>query len=411
VGLLYNLSIHLYYIMIRIAALFNKKAKLWVRGRKNIWTAIAAKVDPSEKNAWFHVSSLGEFEQGRPLIEEFKKKYPAYKIILTFFSPSGYELRKNYEFADAVFYLPSDTPRNAAKFVNHVNPSIVFFVKYDFWFNYIRCVAEKNIPLIYVSALFRRKQHFFRWYGGWFRKHLNYVKHFYVQNSVSEELLKSIGIKQVSISGDTRFDRVYSITQNVKPFPMIQKFCEGSGIFICGSTWPPDEELILPLINSGNTSFKFIIAPHIVEKVHIAAITAKLTVPYILYSEIEKHDMRDFKVLIIDCIGILSHVYQYAHIAYIGGGFGSSIHNIQEPSTFGMPVLFGPKYHKFSEAVDLIAEGGAYCVKGKEDLNSAVQKFINEPELLKKASEISRNYIIRNIGATEKILKGIEGFV
>ncbi|MFH0865956.1 MAG: glycosyltransferase N-terminal domain-containing protein [Bacteroidota bacterium] len=411
-GVLYNLSIAFYSLMIRVASLFNEKAKLWVRGRKNIWNDMAEKINPAEKKAWFHVSSLGEFEQGRPLIEEFKKKYPEIKVLLTFFSPSGYEVRKNFEYADYVFYLPLDTPSNTKKFIKLVNPSIVFFVKYDFWFNYIRCIAKNNIPLLFASSIFRKSQHFFKWYGWWFRKRLKYVTHFYVQDASSEKLLKSIGINQVTVCGDTRFDRVYSITQNVKPFPDIQKFCEGSDVIVAGSTWPPDEDILISLIHSGKTPYKLIMAPHVVDKAHISEITAKLKVPYLLYSEISLSEIKDKKVLIIDCIGILSHVYQYGRIGYIGGGFGEGIHNIQEPATFGMPVIFGPQNsNKFREAIDLVKEGGAFCIKNGDDLMGIIQNFINNPDALKKSSEISRDYIKRNVGATEKILQQIEKYI
>lgn len=410
-GVLYNISIVFYSLMIRIASLFNEKAKLWIQGRKNIWNRLAEKINPAEKKAWFHVSSLGEFEQGRPLIEEFKKKYPGIKVLLTFFSPSGYEVRKNFEYADYVFYLPSDTPANTKKFIKLVNPSIIFFVKYDFWFNYIRCIAKKNIPLFFASSIFRKSQHFFKWYGWWFRKRLEYVTHFYVQDTSSENLLKNIGINQVTVCGDTRFDRVYSITQNVKPFPDIQKFCEGSDVIIAGSTWPPDEDILISLIQSGKTPYKLIIAPHEVHKGHIAEIVSKLKIPYLLYSEISSEELNNKKVLIIDCIGILSHVYQYGRIGYIGGGFGEGIHNIQEPATFGMPVIFGPQNsNKFREAIDLRKEGGAFCINNGNDLMNIIQNFISNPEALKKSAEISKNYILRNIGATDKILKDAEKY-
>lgn len=411
-GFLYNLSIAFYNLSILITSLFNEKARQWVKGRKNIWDQIALKINPADKKAWFHVSSLGEFEQGRPLIEEFKKKYPGIKILLTFFSPSGYEVRKKYEYADYVFYLPSDTPSNSRRFLKMVNPSIVFFVKYDFWFNYIRCIGENKIPLLFASSIFRKSQHFFKWYGWWFRKRLKYVTHFFVQDTSSEDLLKSIGISQVSVCGDTRFDRVFSISRNVKAFPDIQKFCEGSDVIIAGSTWPPDEDLLISLIHSGKTPYKLIIAPHEVHKDHINEIVSKLKVPYLLYSEISSKDTSDKKVLIIDCIGILSHVYQYGCIGYIGGGFGEGIHNIQEPATFGMPVIFGPQNsNKFREAIDLIKEGGAFLIKNGDDLMNIMQKFIDHPEDLKKSSEISKDYIKRNMGATEKILQQVNKYI
>ncbi|HNW97924.1 MAG TPA: glycosyltransferase N-terminal domain-containing protein [Bacteroidales bacterium] len=406
---LYNISILVYQLLIRISAPFNKKAGLWVKGRKNIWKNLSEKINPSEKKIWIHVSSLGEFEQGRPLIEGIKKKYPDIKILLTFFSPSGYEIRKNYENADYIFYLPSDTLNNAKKFIELTKPFLVVFVKYDFWFNYISCIAEKKIPIVFISSIFRKNQHFFKWYGGWFRKHLKKINHFFVQDISSENLLKGIGINQVTACGDTRFDRVYSITQNVKPFPDIQNFCGDSTIFIAGSTWPPDENILIPFINSGKTNYKFIIAPHLVDKAHISSITEKIKVPYILYSEISAKDFSDKNVLVIDCIGILSNVYQYAHIAYIGGGFGVSIHNIQEPATFGMPIIFGPKHTKFREAVELIKEGGAFCINNENEFYDIIKKLENT-NVLKASSEISKKYIQKNIGATKIILENISKY-
>lgn len=398
--------------MIRIASLFNDKARQWLRGRKNIWEQISQGIDPAEKKAWFHVSSLGEFEQGRPLIEGFRKRYPDIKIVLTFFSPSGYEVRKNYQYADYVCYLPSDTPSNARKFIKLVNPSVVFFVKYDFWFNYIRCIGENKIPLLFASSIFRKSQHFFKWYGWWFRKRLKYVTHFYVQDKPSWELLKSIGIETVTICGDTRFDRVFSIAQNLKSFPEIEKFCEGSDVIVAGSTWAPDEDLLISLIQSGKIPCRLIMAPHEVHKAHIDEIVSKLKVPYILYSEISSKEVSDKKILIINCIGILSHVYQYGRIAYIGGGFGEGIHNIQEPASFGMPVIFGPQNSdKFREAIDLRKEGGAFLIKNYDDLVNIIQKFMNDPETLKKSGRISKDYIQGNMGATERILQRAEKYI
>jgi len=390
--------------------LFTKKARLWTEGRKNIFGRIQKSITINEKIAWFHCASLGEFEQGRPVIEQFRKLHPQYKILLTFFSPSGYEVRKNYEGADIIYYLPPDTPRNAKRFVELVNPSLVFFVKYEFWFNYFRAFKEKNIPLFVISANFRQGQYFFKWYGGWFRKQLKSISHVFVQNRESLELLEGIGITKVTICGDTRFDRVKAITENVRSFPVIQKFCEGSDIFIAGSTWPPDEKLLVNLINSGKTNYKFIIAPHLVDKLHIASLSEKIKKPFAKYSEAAEENMSRAQVLIIDSIGILSHVYQYGKIAYIGGGFGSGIHNTLEAATFGMPVIFGPKYHKYPEAINLIKEGGAFSICNEKELQDIVMKLYNIPSFLKEASDIARNFVQKNTGATGKILNSLAGF-
>ena len=409
---LYNISIIFYLFFIRIASIFNKKAKLWISGRNNIFEKIEKRIKQNEKIAWFHCASLGEFEQGRPVIEEFKKRNNDFKILITFFSPSGFEVRKNYEKADYIFYLPIDTPSNAKRFIDLVNPSIVFFVKYEFWFNYIKKIKSKEIPFFIISANFRSGQHFFKWYGSWFRKQLSTVSHIFVQNNESLDLLKKINIIQATVAGDTRFDRVSEITKNVKDFPVIQKFCKNSDVFIAGSSWQPDEEILTAFINSEKTNYKFIIAPHIVDKPHIASLLEKINKGHVvLYSEADEENVMYAKILVIDCIGILSHVYRFGKIAYIGGGFGSGIHNILEAATFGMPVIFGPKYHKFLEAVDLIAEGGAYSISNTSEFLNIVMNFYNNPEFLKEKSEIARNFVQKNIGATKIILEETAKFL
>jgi len=408
----YNLSIRFYQLLIILASPFNKKAKQWIAGRKGLFENLEKRIKNNSKIAWFHCASLGEFEQGRPVIEEFRKQHPAFKILITFFSPSGFEVRKTYNGADYIFYLPIDTPSNAKRFLETVNPEVVFFVKYEFWFNYIKNIRRKKIPFFIISANFRQGQHFFKWYGGWFRKQLKGIIRIFVQNQKSADLLQKIGITQVTISGDTRFDRVHSITQHVKPFPVIEKFCKDSDVFIAGSSWPPDEELLTKLINSEKTKCKFIIAPHMVDKPHIAAIAEKIKKGHVvLYSEADEENVMYAKVMIIDSIGILSHVYQYGKIAYIGGGFGSGIHNILEAATFGMPVIFGPKYHKFQEAVNLIEEGGAYSIRNEQEFSDVVMKLMSNPALLKEKSEIARNFVQKNIGGTEIILKETSSFL
>lgn len=403
---LYNLSIHIYLFLIHFASLFNKKVKQWVDGRENIFEKIGKRIKPGEKIAWFHCASLGEFEQGRPVIEEFRKRNPHFKVLLTFFSPSGFEVRKNYEKADYVFYLPIDTSFNAKRFVELTNPSVVFFVKYEFWFNYIKKIKSKNIPFFIISANFRSGQHFFKWYGGWFRKQLKTITHIFVQNNESLELLKEISITQVTVAGDTRFDRVSEITKNVKDFPVIQKFCQNADVFIAGSSWPPDEDILTTFINSGKTNYKFIIAPHIVDKPHIAGLLEKIKKRHVvLYSEADEDNVMYAKVLVIDSIGILSHVYRYGKIAYIGGGFGSGIHNILEAATFGMPVIFGPKYHKFHEAVELIKEGGAFSINNSAEFLNIVMPLYNDPSALKERSAIAKKFVQKNIGATRIILE------
>ena len=410
---MYKISIYVYYIAIYIASVFrHKKAVQWINGRKNLFSEIEKKVKTSHPLAWFHCASLGEFEQGRPLMEEFRKQYPTYKILLTFFSPSGYEVRKNYNGADYIFYLPIDTPANAKHFLALTNPTLVFFIKYEFWFNYIKQIKNNAIPFFVVSSNFRKSQHYFKWYGFWFRKQLKGVSRFFVQNNNSLQLLNNIHITNVTVSGDTRFDRVMALAQNTMKLPLIEKFCDGKDIFIAGSTWEPDEDILIKLINSEKTKYKFIIAPHMVDKPHIASLVEKIKKGHVvLYSEADPDNVLYAKVLIIDCIGILSNLYRYGKIAYIGGGFGSGIHNILEAATYGMPVIFGPKYHKFIEAVELIEKGGAYCIHNENEFMQVVIDLITNNKQLREKSAIAREYVQKNIGATQLILKEISRYI
>ena len=412
-NLLYFFIIKSYSFLIFLAGFFDNKAKQWIKGRKNILKSIEAKVKTDEKIAWFHTASLGEFEQGRPLIEAFKKKYPDFKIFLTFFSPSGYEVRKNYSGVDYIFYLPLDTPKNAKKFIEIVDPQIVFFVKYEFWYNFLKILKSKGKPVFIVSGIFREEQHFFKWYGSWFRKILEMITFFFVQNNKSKELLNSIGKENVEISGDTRFDRVFEISQNKKSFPLVETFKHESDIFLGGSTWPADEELIISLINKKVERLKFIIAPHEVHKERIRSLKIKFPKDVLLFSDLvsdnlEKEEIKNSNILIIDNIGILSNLYQYAKFAYIGGGFGVGIHNILEAVTFGKPVFFGPKYKKFQEANDLINLGGAFCVHNNSELIENVENFLKNTENYNQCSKICSNYILDKKGATEIILENTE---
>jgi len=410
---MYKISIYVYYIAIYIASVFrHKKAVQWINGRKNLFSEIEKKVKTSHPLAWFHCASLGEFEQGRPLMEEFRKQYPTYKILLTFFSPSGYEVRKNYNGADYIFYLPIDTPANAKRFLALTNPTLVFFIKYEFWFNYIKQIKKNAIPFFVISSNFRKSQHYFKWYGFWFRKQLKGVSRFFVQNNNSLQLLNNIHITNVTVSGDTRFDRVMALAQNTMKLPLIEKFCDGKDIFIAGSTWEPDEDILIKLINSEKTKYKFIIAPHMVDKPHIASLVEKIKKGHVvLYSEADLDNVLYAKVLIIDCIGILSNLYRYGKIAYIGGGFGSGIHNILEAATYGMPVIFGPKYHKFIEAVELIEKGGAYCIHNENEFMQVVMDLITNNKQLREKSAIAREYVQKNIGATQLTLKEISRYI
>jgi len=398
---IYNIGIGLYGLLLKIVALFNPKAKLFVDGRKNIWEQIETKVNPKDNPIWFHFASLGEFEQGRPVLESLKAKNNDQKIIVTFFSPSGYEIRKNYALAN-VFYLPLDTTSNAKKFITLVNPKIAIFTKYEFWFHYFNALYKNQIPLYLISGIFRPNQSFFKWHGGFYRNILKCVNHFFVQNEESVLLLKSIGINKVNLSGDTRFDRVYENAQQPKKLKLIEQFCDTSKIFIAGSTWLPDEKLLVSLTKK-YPDWKLIIAPHEIGQSHIQEIE-RLFPKAVKFSNLQPSTFKlQPSILIIDNIGMLSSLYQYAKMAYIGGGFGVGIHNTLEAAAFGLPVIFGPKFDKFQEAKDLITIGAAKSIANADELITAFADFkTNE-----KASAAARSYVEQKKGATEMIIKTI----
>ncbi|NWJ52050.1 MAG: 3-deoxy-D-manno-octulosonic acid transferase [Bacteroidetes bacterium] len=407
-NILYQLSIQIYTLIIRIAAIFNPKAKLWISGRKDIFEKLEQKLaGNTHPLIWLHCASLGEFEQGRPIIESLKEQLPETRILLTFFSPSGYEVRKNYAEADYIFYLPADTIGNAKRFIKIVNPKAVIFVKYEFWFNYIQQLSKRDIPIIIVSAIFRPTQHFFKSYGGWFRKGLAKINHFYVQTEESATLLQSIDINQVTISGDTRFDRVAAIAAQCKSFPLIEQFKGDHKIFLAGSSWPADEVLINTLYQE-KLNLKYIIAPHEVHEEHIKAIEKQFSGATLRYSQANTANISQAEVLIIDSIGILSHLYQYAYIAYIGGAFGKGLHNILEAATFGKPVIFGPNYEKFKEAKDLIANGGAFCIHNAEELIKQTSQLLSNEQVYHEASQQCLTYVNSMKGATQLIVAAIK---
>lgn len=416
--LLYNFLIHAYSFIISILAPFNSKAKFWVEGRKNIfdWLVSASLINrDSASLAWFHCASLGEFEQGRPVIEAFRVKYPNYKILVTFFSPSGYEIRKNYTGADFICYLPADTPQNVQKFIEIVKPSVVFFVKYEFWRNYLTELEKHHIPVISFSAIFRPNQLFFKSYGGFYREILTKFKHILVQNQESFDLLKSIDIQQITLAGDTRFDRVKQIVDAKKEIQVAENFKANRQVFMVGSAWQTDMEVLIPLMNllKNDSNLTFVIAPHEIHQVEIMAWQKQIESKSICFSEV-KNDTKltDYQVLIIDNIGMLSSLYQYADFAFIGGSFGKGLHNILEAATFGMPIFFGNKaYHKFQEAVDLVNLGGAYAVKSTDDLGEILNDLRLNEVKKKKTDKISQNYVLQNIGATEKVMYSVESIL
>ena len=402
--LLYTIGIRFYGLIISIFSLFNHKAKLFISGRKDIFNQIAGKINPSEKHIWFHFASLGEFEQGRPVLEKLKNQFPTKKIVVTFFSPSGYEIRKNYALAD-VFYLPLDTPGNAKRFIKSINPEMAIFTKYEFWHFYFKALKENNIPLYIISGIFREKQTFFKWYGNFYRNIIKNVTYFFVQNEESERLLKSIGLNNVTISGDTRFDRVYENAQAPKKLTEIEAFIGNNPAIICGSTWPEDEKLLSTLPKK-YPNWKFIIAPHEIDENHIDSIEKQFTENSVRFSVLNatnKTPNTTFQTLIIDNIGMLSSLYQYGKLAYIGGGFGAGIHNTLEAAAFGLPVIFGPKYQKFQEAKDLISLNAAKSIASVDELIQAFQYFKENTS----ASATSKNYVADQKGATEIILKKI----
>lgn len=396
---IYNIGIAMYYLLLRLASLFNNKAKFFVDGRKNIWELIKTKINRNDHPIWFHFASLGEFEQGRPVLEKLKNENPLQKIVVTFFSPSGYEIRKNYALAD-VFYLPLDTATNAKKFIELVNPKLAIFTKYEFWFHYFTVLNQKKIPLYLISGIFRPKQLFFKWYGGFYKNMLKCITHFFVQNVESVALLKSIGFDNISLAGDTRFDRVYENAQNPKRLELIETFCSNNKVFIAGSTWPEDEKLLISLTEK-YPDWKFIIAPHEIGDSHIKEIEGlfpKAIKFSVLSSQLTQTSPQ---ILIIDNIGMLSSLYQYAKVAYIGGGFGVGIHNTLEAAAFGLPVIFGPKYDKFQEAKDLIGIEAAKSITNSDELLTAFENF----KANTKASAEAKNYVEQQKGATKIIMK------
>lgn len=405
-NLLYSLGIRTYSGLVALASLFgNRKARFWWKGRKNQWNKLKS-TNKNDEWIWFHVSSLGEFEQGLPVLENIKQRFPKYKILLTFFSPSGYEPMKDFHLADKVAYMPSDTKANAKKLVANFNIKAAFFVKYDFWFNYMKELKKNNLPLYYISALLQPEQYFFKFYASWFRRQLKNVTHYFVQNEETAELLKSIGINNFTITGDTRFDRVYETAKQAQSFPEIEKFIDGRTCMIAGSTWPSDERFVIPFIKKLPEDYCLIIAPHEISESHINQITSQIS-DYQLYTKID--NSRRCKILIIDTIGILRKIYKYARFAYIGGGFiSSSIHNTQEALIFGCPVVIGPRYHGFIEAVDLVKKGGMFVITKQEEFDEIFNKLINDGKFYDDVSKICKDYTQISIGATQKILNHLE---
>lgn len=400
----YNLAIYLFSALLWPVSLFNKKADTLRRGRRGLVERMEKDFAslPECQTLWMHCASLGEFEQGRTVIEAFKALEPTSRIVVTFFSPSGYEVRHNYSGADYIYYLPADTPCNARRVVRAIKPNIAIFVKYEYWHNYLKQLQNKGAQIYVISAIFRENMVFFKPWGGFFRAMLSRFTHLYVQNSQSIELLAAIGIQNVTVAGDTRFDRVAQITAAAPKLPIVEAFAKGQQVMVCGSTWPDDEKLLAKLITN-HPETRFIIAPHQINENNIRTLLSALPQrTAALYTQTDEHQVVNTNLLIINCIGILSGVYRYGQIAYIGGGFGAGIHNILEAATWGMPIIFGPRYQKFAEAVDLVNLGGAASIASEEELQTAYNLMQNN---LNNISQVTKKYVETRCGATEIITR------
>ena len=414
---MYSLGIYLYALIVRLVAAFgHRKARAMVRGQHDTWRILREKINPNERYIWFHAASLGEFEQGLPLIERLRREQPARKILLTFFSPSGYEVRKDYKGADVVCYLPFDSPTAARRFIKWARPEMAFFIKYEFWRNYIDVLSKKSIPVYSVSSIFRPGQIFFRWYGRKYARCLRRITHFFVQNERSVELLRTIGVQDnVTIVGDTRFDRVIDIRNNARPLPLVEQFTRAKEdsnaapfVLVAGSSWQPDEDIILDYVNR-HPDLRLVIAPHVVNNAHIQEIEQKLTTPALRYSQATLENVDDYRVLIIDGYGLLSSIYRYATVAYVGGGFGVGIHNVPEAAVYGIPVIIGPNHQRFAEAVALIANGGCKSIKNAEDFFVIMDDFLENPAHIAQAGSAAGDYIHQNAGATPVIYQHVFG--
>ena len=404
--MMYNIAICLYLFAVKVAALFSRKPALMVKGHREVFDLLRRKIDRNARYIWFHAASLGEFEQGRPLIERIRKEHPEYKILQTFFSPSGYEVRKNYEGADVVCYLPFDTPRNVRKFIELANPCMAFFIKYEFWQNYLNALYNKGIPVYSVSSIFRPKQVFFRWYGKDYSKVLKTFTHLFVQNEDSKKLLAGIGVTDVTVVGDTRFDRVLDIFAAAKELPLVKKFKGDSLTMVAGSSWGPDEDIFIKYFNQ-HPEMKLVIAPHVVSDTHLKEIMQKLQRPCIRYTEATEETVSAADSLIIDCYGLLSSIYRYGEISYVGGGFGVGIHNVLEAAVYGIPVIFGPNNRKFREARHLLEKKGGFEINGYEDFETLMNRFLGDEASLKEAGKAAGDYVKNNSGALEKIMQSI----
>ncbi|MGB3143589.1 MAG: glycosyltransferase N-terminal domain-containing protein [Maribacter sp.] len=404
---LYNLIVSAASVILKLLAILNPKLSLFVKGRKETISILQQNVSEKDRVIWIHAASLGEYEQGLPVMETLKFKYPTHKILLTFFSPSGYEVRKKTKSADVVCYLPMDTQKNVNAFLKVVNPELAIFIKYEIWPNYLKSLKEKNIPTLLISALFKEHQIYFKGYGSFMRKTLTNFTHFFVQNEKSEELLNKIGFENVTIAGDTRFDRVAEILERDNSLDFMQHFKKDKLCFVAGSTWPEDEKIIVDYINQNTLTVKFVIAPHTMKTKHIQSIKGSIEKSVICYSELQDGNLEDYEVLIIDTIGLLTKIYNYADVAYVGGGFATGLHNTLEPAVFGIPVIIGPEYEGFAEAEQLVELNGVLPITNPSDFNSMMNRCFENETLRNTTGQINHNYIQNHKGATHKIMQKV----
>ncbi len=419
--MIYNIVIYFVLWGIAIASLFNEKVRKMWRGEREAFKILKQKVDPNAKYIWFHAASLGEFEQGRPLMERIRKDYPQYKILLTFYSPSGYEVRKNYEGADIICYMPVDTRLNAIRFLRLVRPVMAFFIKYEFWSNFLHILKHRNIPTYSVSSIFREDQVFFKWYGRSYAGVLKCFTRFFVQNEESKRLLEGIGITAVDVVGDTRFDRVLQIKEAAKQLPICEAFRTGVAssqsadvphhdfkVFVAGSSWPPDENIFIPFFNE-HKDWRLLIAPHVIAEEHLKLILSLIKGKKVVrYTQTTPEEAADADVLIIDCFGLLSSMYNYGDVAYIGGGFGVGIHNTLEAAVWNMPVIFGPNNKKFQEAQGLLKSGGGFEINTYEDFSGLMGPLMNDETFLKQAGDKAGAFVAHLAGATDKVLASVK---
>ena len=402
---LYTFIVILASQLLKLLAIFSPKIKLFVEGRKEVFPTLKSEISQKDKTIWFHAASLGEYEQGMPVMEAIKIKFPNHKIVLTFFSPSGFEVRKNNTVADLTVYLPLDTKNNAQRFLELVHPELVFFIKYEYWPNYLNELKKQNIKTYLISGIFRENQMFFQWYGGFYRNALKTFDYFFVQNESSKKLLQSIGFTNVKISGDTRFDRVVTILERDNSLDYITQFKNNKTTIVYGSSWPKDENAYVNFINQNKENIKFIIAPHIIKAEQVQELQQSISKRTVLYSEKENKNLADFDVFIIDTIGILTKIYSYADIAYVGGGFGNAgLHNILEPATFGVPIIIGPNYSNFAEAIALVNMGGCISVSNQKELNETLENLILNEDIRYEKGHICSTFVQMNKGATAVVL-------